>query len=283
MPQVVCVEGPAPGYLLVAGPVLHQGPRPVDGVHSLRMDYLAVVSPLHLFSYFLHWNLHFVFLRAALPAGHASGCVCRGPCSWLFASCWASSPPGPTACWRSSLTVYGSLSCSLPCHPYFLFFYTGTYALCFPVCCHTSWWPCLGLLISVHTCRYSPCSFFSQSLLMRLSTCYSVHVHAWWLQPLTSNTGYYNSHVQCWLLRRYFLHASILYMQASKGKSCLLCMHIWCLLRLLCSLSCISNTTLPPIPWFLNIYDVSEASAHHSQLKFLDVEAYVTVVYLVDW
>jgi len=52
MPQVVCVEGPAPGYLLVAGPVLHEGPQPIDGVHSLRMDHLAAVSQLPLFPLF---------------------------------------------------------------------------------------------------------------------------------------------------------------------------------------------------------------------------------------
>src|SRR5882762_9991550 len=97
-PQVVCVEGPTPGYLPVAGPVLHEGPWPVDGVHSLCMDCLAAVSLLPLFSYFWHWNLCFVFLHTMLPAGHTSGCVCRGPRSWLSASCRASSSRGPTAC-----------------------------------------------------------------------------------------------------------------------------------------------------------------------------------------
>jgi len=88
-----------------------------------------MLSFFYLFSTFLHWNLYFVFLRATLPAGHASGCVCRGPHSWLFASCRASSLPGPTACWRSSLTAYGLLSCGLPHCLYFLTFCTGTYTL----------------------------------------------------------------------------------------------------------------------------------------------------------
>jgi len=52
MPRVACVEGPTPGYLLVAGPVLHEGPWPIDGVRSLHTDCFAVVSPLPLFPIF---------------------------------------------------------------------------------------------------------------------------------------------------------------------------------------------------------------------------------------
>ena len=72
-PRVVCVEGPAPGYLLVAGPVLHQGPRPVDGVHSLCMDHSTAVSlAVLIFFFFTLEPMLCVFLYAAtLPDGHA--------------------------------------------------------------------------------------------------------------------------------------------------------------------------------------------------------------------
>src|SRR5882762_6896802 len=67
MSRVVCVEGPASGCLLVAKPVLHQGPRPIDEVHSLCMDHSMVVSlaALLFFSFALEPMLCF-------PARHAS-------------------------------------------------------------------------------------------------------------------------------------------------------------------------------------------------------------------
>src|SRR5882762_2091582 len=75
MPRVVCVEGPASGCLLVAEPVLHQGPWPIDKVHLLCMDHSVAVSlaALLFFSFALEPMLCF-------PARHASCWPCLRLC-----------------------------------------------------------------------------------------------------------------------------------------------------------------------------------------------------------